>query len=239
MGISTDDYYAREADRIARGPQLYGGNADIVKLRCFKYYHPDQGSWLTNPEGLAKWVGPKTARIFAILHRTATSGTRTTMIAVALEAGCCTSTVSRAVQRLQAWDFFAIDITRGRGGGISVRMRSTTDHLKHYAAAAWKRIRSWINVASRSREGEVSTSSTRTSMDATFTEDAAIERLGARVLAGEIGVDTLSALNGRDRRRAREEDQQQERYRSWAAQVIAERQWLDANEPDWDYADLR
>ena len=241
--VSIDDYYAREADRIARGPQLYGGNAAIVHLRCFKYYHPDQGSWMTAPNGKDRWLSPKMSRVYGILHRFADSGQRMTMTAIALEAMCSTATVSRAVQKLQAWEFFAIDIVRGRSGGITVRRRHLGDHLKHYAAAAWARIRAWINVASRpALDGtgpEQGMSSTSTSKDATFTEEAALERLGARVLAGEISVDTLSALNGRDRRRAREEDLQQQRYRDWADQVIAERARLDREEPDWHYADLR
>lgn len=237
MTVSIDSYYAREADRIARGPQLYGGNAAIVKLRCFKYYHPDMGSWITTPEGKDKWIGPKTARILAILHRE--QGHRVTMTSISSEAKCSTSTVSRAVVKLQSMGLFAIDVTRGRNGGIVARARKAGDGLRRYVDAAWARIRSWINVASRSAGEETGTGNTLTSKDATFTTEAAIERLGARVLAGEISVDTLSALNGRDRRRAREEDQQQERYRSWAREVIAERERLDREEPEWDYADLR
>lgn len=165
---TTDDYYAREADRIARGPQLYGGNAAIVQLRCFKYYHPDQGSFLTDPEGRERWLGPKASRVYAILHRLATSGERSTMTSIANEAMCCVSTVSRAVTRLQAFGFFAIDVSRGRHGGITVKLATVARQFRAHIDAAWRRIRSWINVASRSTVTEEGTWSVRTAKDATF-----------------------------------------------------------------------
>jgi hypothetical protein len=216
----ADDYYAREADRIARGPQLYGGNAAIVSLRCFKYYHPDQGSWLTNPEGLEKWVGPKTARIYAILHRKGFGGSRTTMSAISSEAMCSRSTVSRGIVRLQALGFLVAEVTRGRNGGVTVRLRTKSDGLKHYAAAAWARIRSWINVASTHKEGSevvISpehdprkvTSNPLLTMDATFSE-------------------VPWTFTSRDA------DLEWVRAERWAEEVIVERRRIDNHEPDWD-----
>lgn len=231
MAVATDRYYAREADRLARGPQLYGGNADIVKLRCFKYYHPDQGSFLTDPTGRNRWLGPKMSRVYAILHRAADTGQRVTMHDIAREAGCCASTVSRAVQRLQAFGFFAIDITRGRNGGIMVRMRRAGDALKHYASAAWRRIRSWLNVASRSSVSEGEYVYLPVLADATFTEDRAIERDGARVLAGEISVDEAIAATRRRRGRTAPDVAGPRTAADFAAAVIAERRRLAIIDP--------
>jgi hypothetical protein len=123
------------------------------------------------------------------------------MTAIAKEANCCTSTVSRSVLKFQAWRMFAIDVMRGRLGGISVRLRSLGDDLSCYARAAWDRLRSAairarINVASLinlREEGyrepepdtEVRTSLTRSSyMDATFSEAwANAEARGAEIRA--------------------------------------------------------
>jgi len=232
----VDSFYAREADRIARGPQVYGGpdSPGLIQLRCFKYYHPDSGSWLTNPEGFAKWVGPKTARIYAILHRKGFGGSRLTMSAISTEAMCSRSTVSRAIVRLQAFGFLVAVVTRGRNGGVVVRLRTRGDHLKHYAAAAWRRIRAWLNVASgppvRVEGDQSSTNTYPVPKDATFTREAAIERLGAAVLAGTLPVADVVARSGRvtdaDREWAAAED--------FARAVIAERARIDRDEPDWD-----
>ena len=235
MSADTLAYYQREADRKAREAQVYGGNPELLKLRCFKYYHPDSGSFLTGPDGRAHWLGAKGSRVWAIAQR----DRQTTMKAIAEEALCCVSTVSRTLTRLQSFGMLAVDVTRGRNGGVTIRLPQMVPAMRHYIAAAWKRIRSWINVASRSRGGEEGTDNTLTVKDATFTEEAAIERLGARVLAGEVSVESLSALNGRDQRLAEEEDRAHRRYAAWALEVIAERARLDREDPDWDFADLR
>lgn len=182
MSADTLAYYQREADRQERGMKQYGGNPELVKLRCFKYYHPDQGSFITTPEGRERWLGPKASRVYAILDRSSSSTSRLTMKDIASEAMASTSTVSRTVQKLQAYGLFAIDVIRGRHGGIYVRRRRPGDHLKHYAAAAWKRIRQAAERAiSRTERNVASTSSleegegswtpvpTTTYMDATFT----------------------------------------------------------------------
>ena len=228
---ALDRYYANEADRIDRGPQLYGGNAAIVSLRCFKYYHPDQGSWLTAPDGKERWVGPKTSRIYAILMRDGGTDKLITMAAVAREAFCSTSTVSRAILRLQAFGFLAIDVFRGRNGGMRIRRRYNTDSLRHYAAAAWRRIRSALNVASRSSLNGMDRMSTPNVEDATFSGPC--EHAGRTadeyrewLLAGTYCDCTPARITEADREWAKAND--------WAAQVIAERQRLDRDEPDWD-----
>lgn len=235
MTVYLDSYYAREADRIARGPQLYGGNAEILKLRCFKFYHPDSGSWLTDPDGRSRWLGPKMSRVYAILHRHAGSGQRVTMKAVAGEAMCCTSTVSRAVTKLQAFGFLAVDVRRGRNGGMLIRLRSVGDTLKAYAQAAWRKLRSAArNVASTlpGREG-VPMDYLEVPTDATFSRDQQIADLGARVLAGEISIDYARALTGNGHDRPTEADREWQRAEQFARDVIAERRRLDAEDPHW------
>ena len=230
MTVRIDDYYAREADRIARGPQLYGGNAAIVGLRCFKYYHPDSGSFLTDPGGRDRWLGPKASRVYAILHRTAGSGQRVTMTQVASEAMCAPSTVSRVVTRLQSWGMLAVDVTRGRNGGMIVRLPAVVPAMRHYINAAWKRIRSWINVASRSSRREEGTSSTRSSKGATFSGTCShtgdLDELRRLVRAGE-GCSEAQA-------RPTQADRDQLAYADFAARTIQEIRRLDAGEPDWD-----
>lgn len=222
----TADYYAREADRQARGMQLYGGNAAVVELRCFKYYHPDQGSFLTDLSGRDRWLGPKASRIWAIAHRSA--GTQTTMTAIAQEAMCCVSTVSRALTRLQAFGLLAVDVKRGRGGGITVRLATAARQFRAHIDAAWRRIRSWIKVASRSAVDEVERTTVVVHKDATFTTDM--------ILTGEITWDEYWQQRGgwpmteADKQYERD----QERYAQWGREVIAEMKRLDDEEPDWD-----
>jgi len=220
-----DQYYARQADQIDRGPQLYGGKAELVKLRCFKYYHPDVGSWMEDPAGRLRWLGPATSRVYAILHRLSSSGERSTMTAIAAEAMCCTSTVSRAVVKLQAYGMFAIDVIRGRNGGLSVRRRRVGDALASYARAAWARIRSWINVASLTPGTKTYVDEYGVPTDATF-----IARDGARVLAGEISIDEAIA-NTRARRGGSAPKDQRFDSQAFATAVYAERRRLAIIDP--------
>src|SRR5678815_594025 len=96
----ADDYYAREADRIARGPQLYGGNAQVASLRAFKRYHKDATTDITDLWGRTRWMTHTQAAIHGVLLRSGTSGERTSMSAIASEVGGCVSTVSRAILKI-------------------------------------------------------------------------------------------------------------------------------------------
>ena len=230
MSADTVAYYQREADRRARGMQQYGGDPALVNLRCFKYYHPDSGSFLTGPDGKAHWLGAKGSRIWAIAQR----DRRTTMKAIAEEALCCVSTVSRTLTRLQSFGMLAVDVTRGRNGGITVRLPEVVPAMRHYIEAAWRRIRSWINVASRLAGEETGTCNTLTAKDATFSGDARVEYAGARVLDGSWSIDYARAVAGPARERRSEADLVDERATAWALEVIAERARLDREDPDWD-----
>ncbi len=221
----------QEAVLVRQSPFMGLLDPQVAGLRTFRRYSRDATVDVTDPWGKNRWLSPKASRIYAILHRESSSGTgRTTMREIASEAMVSTSTVSRTVTKLQAFGFFAIDVIRGRNGGIVIRRRNVGDHLRHYAEAAWKRIRSWINVASMIPEKEKVPTGNYLVVDATFTREAAIERLGARILAGEVPV---AEVVGRSRRLT-DADREWAKAEEWACQVIIERRRLDEFEPDWD-----
>jgi len=239
MTVSAfDRYYAGVSDRNDRieatRPHTYGGDAAITSLRAFQRYDRNATTDIYDLWGQKRWVTQKQSRIYAILRREAGSSSRLTMGMIALEANVATSSVSRAILKFQGWGIFAIDVTRGRNGGISVTLREVGDKLQAYAVAAWSRIRraadrAWEMLRSRSGTGEggyeVPTTNPLTK-DATFTR---IERDGARILAGEISVEEAIG----SARRPTEADLEWERARRWAGQVIDEIRKLDS-EPDWD-----
>jgi DNA-binding MarR family transcriptional regulator len=173
-------YYAREADRQARGPQLYGGDASIVALRCFQRYHRDATSDITDGQGMTRWVTKKQARVFGILHRVAMSATgASTMHAIAVEAGVTPSTVSRTIHKLEAWEMYAVEVRRGKYGGITVHRKGWDRFFDYVREARRKlseaRIRAQSNVASIIRGGKQGSEpspetspSTSTVMDATL-----------------------------------------------------------------------
>jgi hypothetical protein len=238
--VSTLDFYMQMAD-AELVPRTHPGLVDprVAALRAFRRYSNSATMDITDPWGQLHWIGTKQGRVFGIVHRLSTSGQKMTMTDIAKEAQCSTSTVSRAVLRFQAWRMFAIDVVRGRHGGISVRLRHVGDELSHYARAAWERLRSVairarINVASLINgdrgpepDTEVRTPVTRSSyMDATFNEAwANAEARGAEIRAEAARVEREIAPLGR----ARAFDP----GRLTAENVIAERRWLDANDPDW------
>lgn len=235
MTISSKYMAMADAEVLASVQSPFVGMTDprIASLRCFKFYSRESGSFLTSPEGIERWFGPKAAKVYAIAHRDA--GTRTTMKAIAAEAMCCVSTVSRALTRLQAFGFLAVDVKRGRNGGITVRLRRVGDALKHYTAAAWGRIRSWIKVASRSAGSGSDLVTTLVRKDATFTEDQLVEHLGERVRAGTISIEEARRLTGRDRTRPTEADREYDRAVAWALEVLEERRRLALRDPVGEY----
>jgi hypothetical protein len=234
-----DRYYAGVSDRNDRieatRPHTYGGDKAITSLRAFQRYDRNATTDIFDLWGQKRWVTQKQSRIYAILRRQAGRPERLTMTAIALEAQVCTSSVSRAILKFQGWGIFAVDVTRGRNGGITVRLREVGDKLQAYAIAAWSRIRraadrAWEMLRSRSGTAEsgyeVPTTNPLTK-DATFTR---IERDGARILAGEISIEEAIGPT----RRPTEADREWDRAREWAGQVIDEIRKLDAGEPDWD-----
>jgi hypothetical protein len=236
--------YQKEADYR---DTFYGGNASVAALRCFRRYHKDARLELVDQAGSLRWMTQKQARVHAILMRQAVSGERITMTAIAAEVLACTSTVSRAILKFQAWGMFAIDVRRGRNGGISVRLRTLYDDLQGYAKAAWQRIkaaadRARTNVASLINlrgEGYAEpeyepavqvTNHLLLTMDATFMEtwDAA-ERNGAKLLADARRSEAQSGPFGVPRESHPWEDPQW--VADFASAVIAERRRLAIIDP--------
>lgn len=241
MTISIDRYYAAQADALQRKQDRLGhvyGDPSVTSLRCFQRYHKEATRDVVDPWGRTRWLSQKQSRIYAILDRDSSNGARVLkMKDIASEAMASISTVSRTVVKLQAFGLFAIDVTRGRHGGISVRKRHVGDHLRYYAEAAWKRIRSWINVASAPKEEERDlltrekdlkkvTTSLLVDMDATFIEAWDEAEARGRLLADERAAEPAVAPLGRDRGF--------DPGALTAVNVVAERQWLDENDPDWD-----
>jgi hypothetical protein len=138
---TIDSYYAREAERIERGPQNYGGDPKIVALAAFRRYHKDATYDLPDAEGVLRWVTRKQMRVHGIIARISLSPDgRAKMIDIALEAQCSTATVSRTILKLQAWGLFAVDVRRGRNGGITV-LRPRVEWMAYYVKAARQKLR--------------------------------------------------------------------------------------------------
>lgn len=218
------------------------GDTAVASLRCFQRYSNDATTDVYAPDGRIRWVTRKQGAIYATLHRMATSGERVTMREVAGQVMCCPSTVSRAVLKFQAWGIFAIDVKRGRNGGMTVRLRKVGDALRHYAEAAWRRIRSAINVAFTHKEGVVSASTgTTTRKDATFTE---VDREACQDFAyqwrttfdrlGLLGCEVHDHTPLAESRTYRAAVDERVRAQAWANETIAEIRRLDRDEPDWD-----
>jgi hypothetical protein len=224
MGFSMklDSYYAAMSDRNDRidaaRPHVYGGNAQVASLRAFKRYHKDATSDITDGDGLTRWVSRKQARVYGIVHRIALSPTgAATMAEIALEAGCTTSTVSRTIHKLEGWAMYAVEVRRGRNGGIIVH-RLGWDRFYDYVHEARRklkeaRIRAQLKLASIIRGGSGEATVTVTVLDATFTGRVLYERAmlalddpdgeyeAVRPLIGTDAVDEALQLSQDERRR--------------------------------------
>ena len=241
MPVATADlsadaiaYYARQADREAKGPQLYGGQW-TKDLRALFRYHKDA---LQDIElgGKVRMVSHKQMAMAGAIARISVTQERATVTSIAREANCAPSTASRFILKLQAWNAYAIDVTRGRYGGVRIRLRGARDGLHGYAERAWLRIkqaaekalsRTKFNVASTT-PGQVKDTSTSTVvMDATLKPG---ERYGCVVRGCEQDHPSSVPLS----RTARAADEEWARAEAFAAAVIAERRLLDAGDPDWD-----
>lgn len=252
MTVTIDAYYARQADREARLPQVYGAPVEVASLRAFRRYHKDARVDTYDLMGHLRWMTQKQARIYGLLMRQAVSGERITMTKIAAETLVCPSTVSRAVLKFQAWGIFAIDVVRGRNGGVKVRLRTIGDELASYAEAAWQRLRSMANRArikvasliNLRREGyeepdyetaQELTTQLLVSMDATFMEAwANAESRGASVLAEAALSEREIALLGPVREIPRHVDSG-----AFAEAVIAERRRLAIIDPEGEAEAVR
>jgi hypothetical protein len=115
----TIQAYEREADKIERGPQVYGGPVEITSLRAYRGHHPKARLHFMNVDGRTYWMTPKMMRVHAVVSRQATSEKQTTTLhAIASETGVSAGYVSKVVRRLQGWAMIGASTSRGRYGGI-------------------------------------------------------------------------------------------------------------------------
>jgi hypothetical protein len=118
----------------------------VISLRAFQRYHKDATRDIIDGDGMTRWVSQKQARVQAIVDRVAMSpGGHTTMRAIALEAGVTPSTVSRCILKLQGWALYAVEVKRGKYGGVTIH-RKGWDRFWDYVREARSRLKS--NVAS-------------------------------------------------------------------------------------------
>jgi hypothetical protein len=177
MLYAVEQHYVRMAEAIERGPQTYGGDPSIVALRCFRRYHKDATVDLQDGFGRDRWITRKQARIHAVLLRHAVAGTPVTMQAVARETRVCPSTVSRAVLKFQAWGMFAIDITRGRNGGMRIMAATVSSYVSRAKAKMRELLVKAGNVAFTLMESMERVTYPSRNRDATFRAAVLHERL--------------------------------------------------------------
>lgn len=149
-----------------------------ASLRCFQRYSRDPHRDLIDGDGMVRWVSVKQARVQSIVDRMAMSEGSATMAQIAAEALCNKATVSRTIQRLMSWGMYAIEVRRGRNGGVKVhrkgweRFWDLVYDARHRLKIARDRAR--LNVASlfrRRREGLETAPLPSTVMDATFSRN--------------------------------------------------------------------
>jgi hypothetical protein len=181
--MTHDGLYMAMADAITPRPLDYKGGSmgvndeRVVALRCFQRYSRNATRDITDGQGMARWVTQKQARVYGILARVALSATgASTMHAIAQEAQCTPSTVSRTIQKLTAWEMYAVEVRRGKYGGITVH-RKGWDRFFDYVREARRKLSERrftfkSNVASIIRGGrrvsEDGTDNVVRSMDATL-----------------------------------------------------------------------
>ncbi len=240
---ATLRHYMQVADRNARveasKPQVYGGDLAIAGLRAFIRYHKDATQDVQVGDRMRSLTHKQVA-MHGLVTRMAVAGNRSTVTAMAKEANVVTSTMSRFLTRLQSWGYIAADITRGRNGGVRLRLRSIRDGLQAYAHRAWAKVcrtaekaisRTKLNVASSipTMTGDYDKAdkgllTTVVLMDATFNEVWDAEESRGRLLAREIAADKTPPLprhNGAF-----------DPGRLTAANVVAERYRLAFTDPE-------
>ncbi len=123
-------------------------------LRCFQRYSKNATRDITDGQGLSRWVTQKQARVYGIIARIALSPSgAATMTAIAQEAMTTTSTVSRTIHKLEAWEMYAVEIRRGKYGGITVH-RKGWDRFFDYVHEARRRI-SEARIRARSKVASI------------------------------------------------------------------------------------
>lgn len=161
MNVPSRYLAMAEAQDYVRPESPYMGLTDpsTAALRCFQRYSRNATRDITDGDGLTRWVSQKQARVYGIIHRIAMSPTgAATMADIALEAGCTKSTVSRTIRKLEGWAMYAVEVRRGRYGGITVH-RKGWDRFYDYVHEARRkmsdaRIRARSKVASLFRRGQ-------------------------------------------------------------------------------------
>lgn len=178
MAMADADAYERP-----ESPFMGLSNPAAASLRCFQRYSREPHRDVTDGDGISRWVSVKQARVYAIIHRIAMSTDPTAKMSdIAAEAGCTVSTVSRTINKLQGWAMYAIEVRRGRKGGVTVHRRGW-DRFSDYVTQARIKIRELAgkarlhvqrrNVASREetyRKDAVELKKTLRTLDASFTD---------------------------------------------------------------------
>jgi hypothetical protein len=144
--MTHEALYAGMADALAprvlnyKGGSMGLNDATTASLRCFQRYSKNATRDITDGQGMARWVTQKQARVYGILARVALSATgASTMHAIAQEAQCTPSTVSRTIQKLTAWEMYAVEVRRGKYGGITVH-RKGWDRFWDYVREARRKL---------------------------------------------------------------------------------------------------
>ena len=112
----------------------------VAAFRCFRRYSKGATFDMADAEGRVRWMTGKQMRVAAILERLALGDGRGKMSLIASEALVSPSTVTRVVLRMQAWGLLAVDVTRGRNGGIRV-WKPVGERFRLYAIAARQKLR--------------------------------------------------------------------------------------------------
>lgn len=227
--MSTLDHYAKAADQherwLSHQPIVLGGpGSRLTSLAfCQRFNRDAHYGDIVDSRGVAHWATQKQIRISGIVARMVLGDGKARMLDIAAEAACHTTTVSRTLLKLQAWGLYAIDVRRGRNGGITI-MKPSGSWAAVYIRAARQRLRELAlrarrNVASTLPGGQRTIIQRQREMDATFHPEyvyheakralkeglkalhEAIDVEAARISLGRFGVSVLE-----ERRRLAIED---------------------------------
>lgn len=180
--VTADAHYGAIIDRNFNQPWTYGGGSRLPSLAfCQRFNRDAHYADVADAQGIAHWVTQKQMRVYGIIARIALSEDgRALMKDIAAEAQCHPTTVSRAILKFQAWGLYAVDVRRGRHGGITV-WKATDSRFALYAKAARQKLRelarrAWEKLHPRSQGEDQAVQETvgvpspyRSDMDATFT----------------------------------------------------------------------
>jgi hypothetical protein len=177
--VNLEAYYAAMADKMERDPIQDGATANRATVpmgRGFALWQRmNPGSqlvWVDDFEGRPRALTPKQALVISFA-RSMVDGHMLTMRAMAVELGVNVSTVSRALQRAQAWGLLVYIVGKGRfaglvivryvrdGGFLDSQRKAARERVARWKKAAEARVsRLWVNVAPYilDRESEVPTS---------------------------------------------------------------------------------